>query len=179
MSFFIIQRGFITNFFKLKEGGREVFGFLKKDSKDIVAPVTGTCIAITEVEDKVFSSKAMGDGFAVVPEDDTIVSPITGEIVMTFPTKHAFGVKSKEDVEILVHIGIDTVNLNGEGFTMLAKEGAKVKAGDPIVRVDRTALTQKGVNLTTMVVFTGGYEKEVNLDTCGQKVEAGQVLIQG
>lgn len=156
-----------------------MLGFLKKDSKEIVAPVTGTCISITDVEDKVFSSKAMGDGFAVVPADDTIVSPITGNIVMTFPTKHAFGVKSKDDVEVLVHIGIDTVNLNGEGFEMLLKEGAKVKAGDPVVRINRTLLEAKGVNLTTMVVFTDGYQKEINLDTCGQKVEAGQVLIQG
>ncbi|MCC8167832.1 MAG: PTS glucose transporter subunit IIA [Clostridiales bacterium] len=155
-----------------------MFGFLKKGSKEIAAPVSGTCVELSKVNDKAFSSKALGDGFAVVPEEDVVVSPATGEISMIFDTNHAFGVKVKGGVEILVHIGIDTVSLNGEGFTALVKQGAQVKMGDPIIRIAREELQKKGVDLTTMVVFTDGYDDDVVLDCYDQKVGAGQVLIQ-
>ncbi len=155
-----------------------MFGFLKKESSGIAAPVSGICRNITEVADKAFSSKAMGDGFAVEPDGDTVVAPVSGEIVMIFPTNHAFGMKTKSGIELLVHIGIDTVSLNGKGFTALAKKGDKVKAGAPVVRLDRKQLQNTEIDLTTMVVFTDGYDKPVNLDCYGDRVEAGQILIQ-
>lgn len=156
-----------------------MFGFLKKESRGITAPVTGICRNITEVNDKAFSSKAMGDGFVVEPESDTVVSPADGEIAMLFPTGHAFGITAKSGAEILVHIGIDTVSLNGEGFHALAKQGDKVKAGDPVIRVDREKLLEKGVDLTTMVIFTGGYDRPVETDCYGKRVEAGQTVLRG
>lgn len=154
-----------------------MFGFLKKPSNEVAAPVSGTCIRIEEVPDPVFSAKMMGDGFAVIPESDTVVAPMTGEIAMVAETKHAFGMKTKSGIELLVHIGLDTVNLNGEGFTVLAEQGSKVKAGDPVIRFDRTGMEAKGLKTTTMVVFTGGYEKAVETDCYGQQVKAGQVVI--
>lgn len=152
--------------------------FHKKEEKGIVAPCTGICVNLSEVEDPAFASKAMGDGFAVKPEEDVICAPMSGTVTMLFATKHAFGLKSRSGIEMLVHIGIDTVSLNGEGFTSLVKEGAKVTAGDPVIRVDRKALEEKGVNLTTMVLFTDGYDKEVQLTLYGQKIEKGQLLIE-
>lgn len=149
-----------------------------KEVKGVVAPVSGICINIADVSDQVFASKAMGDGYAVKPEDDQICAPVTGEITMLFPTKHAFGMKTKSGIEVLVHIGIDTVSLNGVGFKAIAKEGDKVNAGDPVVTVDRAALEAKGIDLTTMVVFTDGYDKEINLEYYGKKVDAGQLLIE-
>ena len=79
------------------------------------------------------------------PSNDTIVSPVTGEVITVFPTKHALGIKTKSGVELIVHIGIDTVNLNGEGFTALIKQNDKIKAGQPLVKLDMSVLKDKGV----------------------------------
>lgn len=155
-----------------------MFGFLKKDGNEVAAPVTGTCIRIEEVPDPVFSTKVMGDGFAVIPDKDTAVAPMSGEIVMIAETGHAFGMKAKNGVELLVHIGLDTVALNGEGFTLLANQGSKVKMGDPVIRFDKKSMEEKGINMTTMVVFTGGYDKPVALECYGKKVEAGEAVIR-
>ena len=155
-----------------------MFSFLKKEEPfKVVACADGKCINIIEVPDAVFSQKMMGDGFAIIPSKDTIVSPISGEVVTVFPTKHAIGLKSK-DIEIIVHIGIDTVNLNGEGFTSLVRQGAKVKAGQPLVKLDLSSFEGKDINLTTMVVFTAGYDKEINLSCYNNDVKAGDILIQ-
>ena len=155
-----------------------MFGFLKKEEPfKVVACTDGKCINITEVPDAVFSQKMMGDGFAIVPSGDTIFSPVSGSIETVFPTKHAIGIKTKDGIEIIVHIGIDTVNLNGEGFTSLVKQGNRVKAGQPLVKLDLNSFEEKNVNLTTMVIFTAGYDKEINLDSFGKEVKAGDVLI--
>jgi len=154
-----------------------MFGFLKKESGEVVAPVKGKCIRIEEVLDQVFSSKMMGDGFAVVPDSDTVVSPMNGEIVMIPESKHAFGMKTKSGVELLVHIGLDTVELNGKGFPVLAKQGSRVKPGDPVIRFDKAFMEEKGINLTTMVIFTGGFDKEIKLSVYDQNVNAGDVVI--
>lgn len=155
-----------------------MFGFLKKDRKVIVAPVSGKCIPIEEVSDPVFSTKMMGDGFAIVPSEETVAAPADGEIVMIPDSKHAFGLKTKSGVELLVHIGLDTVNLNGEGFTILQEQGAKVKAGTPIIRFDRKFMEEKGIDLTTMVIFTDGKDGEVSLSRYGQTVKTGDELME-
>lgn len=154
-----------------------MFSFFKKEeSFKVVACAEGKCINITDVPDQVFSTKMMGDGFAIIPSNDTIVSPVTGEVITVFPTKHALGIKTKSGVELIVHIGIDTVNLNGEGFTALIKQNDKIKAGQPLVKLDMSVLKDKGVNLVTMVVFTAGYDKEINSEIFGKEVKAGEVL---
>ncbi len=158
-----------------------MFGFLKKSQDSsadgFAAPVDGKCISIEEVADAVFSSKMMGDGFAIVPTGETVVAPADGEIVMIPESKHAFGMKTKDGVELLVHIGLDTVNLNGQGFEVLTKQGTRVKAGTPIIRFDRSFMDKQGIDLTTMLVFTGGYDKPVVLSCLGQEVKAGDKVL--
>lgn len=154
-----------------------MFGFLKKEPSPITAPAAGKCIRIEEVPDAVFSQKMMGDGFAVIPSGDTIAAPVTGEIVMIAETKHAFGMKTKSGIELLVHIGLDTVELNGEGFTVLAKPSSRVKAGEPVIRFDKAFMEGKGLNMSTMVVFTGGYDREMEICQYGQDVALGEILL--
>ena len=154
-----------------------LFNWKKKE--EFVSPMTGILHPMEEVPDPVFAEKLMGDGFAVIPKDDTAVAPVDGEIVMIAETKHAFGIKTKAGMELLVHIGLDTVDLKGEGFTVLAKQGSRVRAGEPVIRFDREGLEKKGIDMTTMVIFTGGYEKDIDLEAFGQEVGAGEAVLEG
>ena len=153
-----------------------MFDFLKKDKNEVVSPITGTCIDMVKVPDKVFSSKVLGDGFAVIPTGNVVVAPVDGEIVMIPESKHAFGMKTRSGAEVLVHIGLDTVELNGEGFTLKAECGNKVKAGTPLITFDSEFMAGRRINMITMVIFTDGYEKEIQLDCYDSTVSAGQVL---
>ena len=109
---------------------------LEKIPSDIIAPLTGRIVKLEEVPDKVFAEKIMGDGFAIEPKDNIVVAPVDGEIAILFPTKHAIGMVTAEGLELLIHVGIDTVKLNGEGFKAFVKQGDKVKAGDKLLEVD-------------------------------------------
>lgn len=129
--------------------------FNKKIDKNLYAPVSGHCVSLESVNDPVFSSKMMGDGFAIKPQETIISAPCDGTISMIFDTKHAFGIKAKDGKEILVHIGIDTVNLKGQGFEAMKSVNEKVKVGDPVVKVD-LALIEKTHDSTVMVVVTNG-----------------------
>lgn len=124
------------------------------ESVDLVAVANGEVIAIEAVADPVFSGKMMGDGFAVEPTDGTIVSPVNGTIKSVFPTKHAIGIETKEGVEVLVHMGIDTVSLEGKPFSVKVKEGDQVQAGQVLEQVDLEALQQADKKATMIVVFT-------------------------
>lgn len=151
-----------------------MFNFFKKEEFKVVSPVDGTLVPIEEVPDPTFSMKLMGDGFAVKPTSSTICAPISGNIVTMFPTGHAVGIKNKDGVECLVHIGLDTVNLNGKGFKILVSQGDKVKAGEPLVQMDKEAMEAEGYNLITMVILTAGYDKAIDVDertcTAGEKI---------
>lgn len=120
----------------------------------LVAPVTGKSIPLSETPDPVFAQKMAGDGLAMEPTGDVVVAPADGELTLVFNTKHAFAMTLENGVELLVHIGIETVSLNGEGFEQLAEQGAKVKAGDPIIKIDREFIKSKGLPLTTPVLIT-------------------------
>ena len=153
-----------------------MFGKFKKE-QTLVAPVSGKTIDIKDVPDAVFAEKMAGDGLAIDPTGDTIVAPADGELTMLFGTRHAFGMTLDKGVQILVHIGLDTVSLNGEGFTALKEQGDKVKKGDPIVKIDRDYITSKGLSLITPVIFTDmelvkSFETEVGID-----VEAGVTTV--
>lgn len=130
-----------------------MFGLKKKEVK-IYSPAKGKIVSLDLVPDDMFSNKMLGDGVALELEDDIICAPQDGHIKVLFPSKHAFVVETKEGIEILVHIGLDTVNLEGEGFEAIAKVEDKVKAGDPIVKVNRELIQSKGINLITMIVIT-------------------------
>ena len=139
-----------------------MFGFLKKKKNEqsvennfrLVSAVAGKSIPLSEVPDPVFAQKMAGDGIAIDTTGDTIVAPADGELTLVFNTKHAFAMTLENGVELLVHIGIETVSLNGEGFEQLAEQGAKVKAGDPIIKIDREFIKSKGLHLTTPVLIT-------------------------
>lgn len=152
-----------------------MFNFFKKEEFKIVAPVDGDLILLENVPDQMFSQKIMGDGFAVKPSNGSVVAPLSGVAETVFPTGHAVGITTKDGIECIVHIGLDTVELNGEGFTPLIKQGAKVKAGQPIVKFDKELLEEKGYELVTMVVFPAGYDKEFALGE--RKVSAGEQLV--
>ncbi|WP_062109906.1 N-acetylglucosamine-specific PTS transporter subunit IIBC [Bacillus niameyensis] len=152
------------------EAGTGTNGLLPLTSKDFVMPITGEVIPITEVPDQVFSQKMMGDGFAIVPEDGTVVSPVDGEIISVFPTKHAIGIRAKQGYEILIHVGMDTVNLEGKGFTAHVKEGDPVTKGQEILTFDLDFIKQSAPSTVTPIVFTN--LTKLNLRKEG-KVEQG------
>lgn len=151
-----------------------MFNFFKKKQMDIItSPVVGRSISIDKVSDKVFANRLMGDGIAFIFEGDTIYSPCGGEIIMIASTKHAFGIKTKNGTEILLHIGLDTVNLNGEGMEVLVDKTGKIKSKDPLLRINRKFMNEKGIDLTVVLVITNTQDfdlvienpKEVNLDS--------------
>ncbi|WP_077624750.1 N-acetylglucosamine-specific PTS transporter subunit IIBC [Sediminibacillus massiliensis] len=123
-------------------------------AEDVAAPVNGKLLDITEVPDQMFSEKMMGDGFAIEPADGHFVSPVDGEILSVFPTKHAVGIKTATGHELLVHIGLDTVRLNGEGFEVHVKEGQKVSKGEKMITVDLDYVKTNAASTVTPVVFT-------------------------
>ncbi|MGG0716290.1 glucose-specific PTS transporter subunit IIBC [Robertmurraya massiliosenegalensis] len=133
---------------------------MKLGNDEFVSPLKGEIKPITEVPDAVFSGKMMGDGFAIVPTEGVIVSPVDGKIVNFFPTKHALGILADSGREILIHVGIDTVNLKGEGFEALVKEDDRVQKGQPLLKVDLEAIKDKVPSIMTPVVFTNLAEGE-------------------
>ena len=130
-------------------------------NEETAAPVTGKILDITEVEDQTFASKIMGDGFAIDPADGKVVSPFSGEITVAFPTGHAYGIRTAGGKEVLIHIGMDTVELEGKGFNIHVKQGDIVKQGDPLVDVDLDYVRSQGKSVVTPVVFTDGTEIEL------------------
>jgi PTS system D-glucosamine-specific IIA component/PTS system glucose-specific IIA component len=145
-----------------------MFGLFKKEGT-LVAPISGKTVDITTVPDAVFAEKMAGDGLAIDPTGDTVVAPADGELTMLFGTKHAFGMTLDKGVQILVHIGLDTVSLNGEGFTALKNQGDMVKKGEPIVKIDRELIQSKGLSLITPVIFTDmdvlkSFEAQLGID---------------
>ena len=131
------------------------------DDDNFVSPMSGKVYKLSNIADEAFSSGAMGDGFAVELYDGKITSPCDGEITAAFPTKHAYGIETKDGKEILIHIGMDTVELKGEGFEAFVKAGDKVKKGDIIAKVDLEYVKNHGKSLVSPVVFTDG--SKINL----------------
>ncbi|MDI6600875.1 PTS sugar transporter subunit IIA [Calorimonas adulescens] len=134
-----------------------LFGFFKRhNTVDIFSPVNGTIVDLGNVPDPVFAQKMVGDGVAIEPTDGLIVSPVDGEVLQLFPTLHAIGLRSKEGLETLIHIGIDTVELKGDGFTALIKQGDVVTVGTPLIKVDLDKLKSSGKSAVTPVILTNG-----------------------
>ncbi|MGM0920040.1 MAG: glucose-specific PTS transporter subunit IIBC [Bacillota bacterium] len=153
-----------------------VAGPLKNEVSEfsLVSPLTGDIHPITEVPDQVFSGKMMGDGFAITPADGTIVSPVDGKILNVFPTKHAIGLESESGNEILIHVGIDTVNLKGEGFEAFVKEGDIVTKGQKLLQVDLEFVKQNAPSIMTPIVFTNLNEGESVVIKSSGSVKAGE-----
>lgn len=146
-------------------------------STELVSPLDGELLPLSEVKDEVFSSGAMGEGVAIEPSQGVLHAPDDGRVVMTFPTGHAIGMKTKDGAEILMHIGMDTVNLQGKGFETLVDKGDEVKAGDELVKFDIDEIHSAGYIVTTSIVVTNSkdYEK-VSVVRQGE-VKVGQEIL--
>lgn len=134
-----------------------MFSFLSKKKLVLEAPVSGEIVPLSEVDDPVFASESMGKGVAIDFNGDAVYSPYDGEVVALFPTGHAIGIESK-GIQYIIHIGIDTVELNGEGFLAHVKQGDKISKGDLLISVESNALVDKGYNPVTMIVFPEGHD---------------------
>ena len=142
----------------------------KQEEKDFISPMQGRLMPLTEVEDQVFSQGLMGDGFAVELKDGQVLAPFSGEVVMTFSTKHAYGLRREDGLEVLIHIGMDTVQLNGEGFESYVQQGDQVVQGQVLAKVDIDYVLSQGKSVVSPVVFTSGQHIECQ----GQDVQYKQ-----
>lgn len=135
--------------------------FRKKSNGVICSPIDGKIVDVSEVPDSVFAGKMMGEGVAVIPEGNTVYSPINGYVTQIFKTKHAILLKSDDNLEIIIHIGLETVNLNGEGFEVLINEGEKVTIGKELIKVDFEFIKNKGINTIIPVIIINHADKNV------------------
>ncbi|MGO3049499.1 PTS glucose transporter subunit IIA [Staphylococcus casei] len=135
---------------------KKLFGKGKEINKDssIYAPITGEYVKIEDIPDPVFAQKMMGEGFGVNPTEGEVVSPIDGKVDNVFPTKHAIGLKAENGLELLVHIGLDTVQLDGEGFEILVESGDTVNVGDPILRFDLEYIKENAKSVISPIIIT-------------------------
>lgn len=148
----------------------------KKEDNDIACPVKGEVIDIKETRDPLFSDEALGKGIGILAEDSMIVAPLSGTIGTFFPTKHAIGIKSDAGIEVLIHVGIDTVELEGKCFKALKKQGDYVHKGDALLEIDFHGIKELGYDGTVMVVIinTNDYK---NIKLClGQKESLDRVI---
>lgn len=146
----------------------------KNEVLEFVSPVEGKVMELSEVEDKVFSQGIMGNGFAVELTSGTVRAPFSGEVTVVFPTGHAIGMKRADGLEVLIHIGMDTVQLNGKGFSLKVKQGDYVSAGDVLVEVDLDYIKSEGKSLVSPVVFPNG--QAVSLKVQGN-IKTGQDVV--
>ena len=140
-----------------------MFSFLKKKKNiEIKSPVNGLVKKIEDVKDQVFSEKIMGDGVAIQIEDGDVYAPVSGTITsVILPSSHAFGITTKEVLEVLVHVGLDTVNLKNGEFTLLKQQGDYVNMGEPVIKINYDLLSKLNIDLITPVVITNS--KNFNL----------------
>lgn len=149
---------------------------MKPEVVTIVSPVNGKAVPITEVPDPVFADKILGEGIAVIPEDGIFLCPVDGEVASVAESLHAIGFSTEEGLEVLMHIGLDTVKLNGEGFTLHVKVGDKVKKGDLIAEVNLDFIKEQGLNtITPVIICDGADDKQIAFRE--GKIEAGKTVI--
>jgi glucose-specific phosphotransferase system IIA component len=163
-----------------------MFGFFKKNKKNIenkeitiLSPVDGNLMLTKDIkEDEAFAQDMLGKGMAVDAKGTNIVAPVSGKLVTVFDTGHAYGIETEEGLQVLVHIGINTVNLNGKGFTSLVKENDHIKAGDKIAEIDVEFIKSQGLPLVTPVIMTNHAEVVKSMEIIKQpgEVKAGEAI---
>ena len=154
-----------------------MFGFLKRKVRDVYAPVDGHVVALESVDDEVFSQKLVGDGVAVMPMSNIFTAPIDGVVSKIFTTNHAYSIKSNQDLEVMVHIGLETVALEGKGFTRIANEGDEVKAGDSIIEVDLAYIKEHAKDIITPIIILD--ESDVTqIDKKLNIVKSGDIIME-
>ncbi len=147
-------------------------GLFARKKTEFVSPMGGKMMPVTEVPDQVFSSKMLGDGFAVELSDGQVAAPFDGEVTAAFPTGHAYGLKRGDGLECLIHIGMDTVELQGRGFEVKVQAGDRVKKGQTLVNVDLDLVRNSGKSLISPVIFVNG--ETFTLQKCGCMIARGE-----
>lgn len=146
--------------------------------QEVMSPLTGEVLPIEKAEDEVFASKVMGDGVVILPETTDVYAPFDGTIATLFPTKHAIGLVSDKGAEILIHIGINTVDLNGEGFKAFVKQGDSVTKGDKLISFDKVAIENAGYSSQTMVIITNGSNYNQIIKHNNQFSQTGDLILE-
>ena len=144
---------------------------------DILAPMTGSVLALDQVPDSTFASGLLGQGVAIIPSVGKVIAPFSGEVASIFQTKHAIGLLSDSGIELLIHVGIDTVKLDGVPFTAHVKEGDKIKAGDLLLEFDRQAILDAGYDLATPIIISNSDDYRALDIVSASAVDAGQPLL--
>ncbi|WP_228489158.1 PTS sugar transporter subunit IIA [Raineyella fluvialis] len=143
----------------------------------VAAPVAGTTVPLAEVNDKVFASGAMGQGVGILPDNGRIVAPVAGTVIAATRTGHAFGIKSDDGVEVLVHVGIDTVQMKGEGFSPKVTRGQRVEQGDLLAEVDLDAVQKAGFDPTVVTIVTNSASLGAVDAVTGRSLAAGDAAL--
>ncbi|GEP83531.1 glucose-specific phosphotransferase system enzym II, factor IIB [Staphylococcus piscifermentans] len=159
-----------------EDGDLETAEIVAEGGALVYAPITGEAVALSEVPDKVFSEKMMGDGIAIKPETGEVVAPFDGTVKMVFPTKHALGLESKDGIELLIHFGLETVKLEGEGFEILVQENEPIILGQPLMKVDLDYIKEHADSTITPIIITNTGSANIEVLHSG-KVEQGEKLI--
>ncbi|WP_456096236.1 glucose PTS transporter subunit IIA [Peptostreptococcus sp.] len=165
----MLAAGQIDGSAKLEDEGKVELG---ESRMEILSPANGDLLDLSEVPDDVFSQKLMGEGFAVESADGDIYAPVSGEIGMIFPTKHAIIIATEDGIEVLIHMGIDTVKMDGKGFELFCEMGQKVKAGDKLAHMDKAVFQAEGYPTVTPVIFTN-LDTSKKIDIVEGQVKAG------
>lgn len=156
--------------------GKGRITLMNKNEIALLAPANGQVIALSKTSDPIFSKGTMGDGFGLTPTDNTVLAPVSGTISMIAETKHAIGITTKDGLEVLVHMGVDTVGLKGEPFDVVIKNGQEVKAGDQIATMNIEMIKAKDLDTTIMTLITNSSMKLDGLDVTEGKAEAGDTV---
>ena len=157
---------------------KKLFGGSEEEKKVILAPVSGKAVPMSEVADPTFNQEILGKGVAIVPDSGTFVAPASGEVTVMFETKHAVSIKTDFGAELIIHIGMDTVNLKGQYFNACVAQGDKVKAGDKLVEVDLEKVKEAGYDVTTPIVICNTPEFPNMVCHSGMDVKALDPIIE-
>jgi len=151
--------------------------FKKIQDNQIYAPTSGQYVPLEKINDTTFSSGLMGPGLGIYPKSSCIYSPIDGEITMIFPTGHAIGIKRKDNLEILIHIGIETVKLAGKGFNILTTLNKKVKKGDKLISFDKKLIIDENMDPTVIMIITNFNEFHTEIKVTDSSIVTKEVIM--
>ncbi|WP_313893578.1 PTS glucose transporter subunit IIA [Psychrobacillus sp.] len=149
----------------------------KKKNLEVLAPMNGEVIPLEDVPDPVFSQKMMGEGVAIMPTAGKVLAPMDGEIVLVSDTKHAVGIRAKDGTEILIHVGLETVSLRGEGFTVLVRVGDHVSVGQLLIEVNLEYIREHAKSIVTPIIITNGIDKEVQCSYTNAAIQGETVVM--
>lgn len=155
-----------------------MFNLFKKSKEQLVAPLSGKLVKIEDVPDPVFSDKIIGEGIAIEPTTEELLAPIDGEVINITPTKHAIGIRTEKGTEVLIHVGLETVSMDGEGFTVHVQEGDQVSTGQPLMTFDLELIRERANSILTPIVITNNQNQKKQIQpTDASTGTAGETVI--